>query len=199
MTFRARFGLGFLVFGLMMLSSFAVGQGLPPYQSPNPAPYPAQGQYPPQAQYPPPAQYPAPAPYPQAGQVSAEMLGTGLRSAAAFHELVRGLNLATALGPDQHLVGADGRLHHPMIRTVEVMGAGAGVGAAIGEMTHKPNGVMVGALVGGIGGLIIDQVMRQREEARMRAAYGPDRDGREFRDRDHDGREFHDGRQLQTR
>ena len=197
---------------LLALSGFAVGQGLPPYNPQYPIPYnnapaqaqyPAQTQYPAPSQYPPQAQYPAPAPYPQAGQtsgqVSPQMLGEMLRCAATFHELIRSMNLATALGPDQHAVGPDGRPIHPVQRTAQVMGAGAGVGAAIGEMTHKENGVMIGALVGGIGGLIVDQVMKQREEARYRAYYGAgpdhDRDGRDFRDRDHDG----DRRQFQPR
>ena len=121
------------------------------------------------------------------------MLGEMLRSAATFHELVRSMNLANSLGPDQHAVGPDGRSMHSVQRTVQVMGAGAGVGAAIGEMTHKENGVMIGALVGGIGGLIVDQVMKQREEARYRAYYGPGPD------HDRDGREFRDNRQLQPR
>ena len=98
-----------------------------------------------------------------------QMLGAMLNSAATFHELVRNLNLSRSLGPDQDYVGADGQLHHPIARTAATIGAGAGAGAAIGEMTHSSNGVLIGALIGGAGGLIVDQMLKHQEEVKQRA------------------------------
>ena len=74
------------------------------------------------------------------------MLGEMIRTAATFHDLVRSLNVNQSLGPDQHYIGADGKLHHSMERTAETIGAGAGVGAALGAMSHNQNGMMIGAL-----------------------------------------------------
>lgn len=68
-------------------------------------------------------------------------------------------------------MGPDGQYHHPLQRTAEVIGAGAGAGAAIGEMTHSTNGVLIGAIIGSAGGLIVDQIMRHREEMREKATY----------------------------
>lgn len=121
-----------------------------------------------------------------------------LRSATTFHDLVRNLNLNKSLGPDQHIEGPDGRLHHPLERTAETIGAGAGAGAAIGAMTHSQNGVLVGALIGGASGLIIDQILKHREDLKERAIYAPVSDindasperspGLENRNRDQDRR-----------
>lgn len=129
----------------------------------------------------------APAP----GQLTPQMLGEMLRSATTFHELVARMNLDKSLGPDQHTEGIDGQLHHPLERTVQTMGAGVGAGAAIGAMTRKPNGVLIGALIGAAGGLIIDQIVRHREESRETAygpltdpGYAPDDRSLEFGDRD---------------
>ncbi len=120
-------------------------------------------------------------------QLTPQVLGEMLRSATPFHELVRNLNLNKSLGPDQHIQGPDGRLHHPVERTAETIGAGAGAGAAIGAMTRSQNGVLIGALVGGAGGLIIDQILKHREELREKAINDPAHDRpREFRDRDRD-------------
>ena len=63
------------------------------------------------------------------------MLGEMLRTATTFHELVTRLDPSKSLGPDQHVLGPDGRYHHPLQRTVLAIGAGAGAGAAIGGMT----------------------------------------------------------------
>ena len=127
-------------------------------------------------------------------QLTPQVLGEMLRSATTFHELVQNMNLNKSLGPDQHIQGPDGRLHHPLERTAETIGAGAGAGAAIGAMTHSQNGVFIGALVGGAGGLIIDQILKHREELRERtnydrlpdASYAPRDRSREFKDRDRD-------------
>ena len=127
-------------------------------------------------------------------ELTPQVLGEMLRSATTFHELVRNMNLNKSLGPDQHVQGQDGQLHHPIARTAETIGAGAGAGAAIGAMTHSQNGVLIGALIGGAGGLIIDQILKHREEVRERAiysqvpdaSYAPRNRSREFKDRDQD-------------
>jgi hypothetical protein len=129
---------------------------------------------------------------PARDQLTPQVLAEMLRSATTFHELVQNLN--KSLGPDQHIQGPDGRLHHPLERTAETIGAGAGAGAAIGAMTHSQNGVFIGALVGGASGLIIDQILKHREELRERAiydqlpdaSYAPSDRSREFKDRDRD-------------
>ena len=105
------------------------------------------------------------------------MLGEMLRSATTFHELVQNMNLNKSLGPDQHIEGRDGRLHHPLERTVQTIGAGVGAGAAIGAMSRNQNGVLIGALVGAAGGLIIDQVLKHREDVREQEYYGSVDDG----------------------
>ena len=180
------------------LASFAGAQSLPPYAAP-----PAYGQQ----------QRADSSADQRADQMSPQTLADMLRSATTFHEMVRGLNLNRALGPDLHAIGTDGRFHHSVQRTAETVGAGAGVGAAVGAMSRKENGVLIGALVGGFGGLIIDQIMKHREEARERTAYGSDpaygsypRDGSNFgrglepgHDRDHDGDNDRDRREFKSR
>lgn len=109
-------------------------------------------------------------------ELTPQMLGEMLRSATTFHELVAQMNLDRSLGPDQHIEGPDGRLHHPMQRTVQTIGAGVGAGAAIGAMSRSERGVLIGALVGGAGGLIIDQILKHRENSRARE-YAPASDG----------------------
>jgi hypothetical protein len=99
------------------------------------------------------------------------MLGELLLSANTFPELVSNLNLTQTLGPDQHVPGPDGKLRHPIKRTMQAIGAGAGAGAAVGAMTHSDNGVLIGALVGSAGGLIIDQILKQREKRREEAFF----------------------------
>jgi hypothetical protein len=103
-------------------------------------------------------------------QLTPQVLGEMLRSASTFHELVENMNLGKSFGADQHVQGADGRFHHPIERTAQTIGAGAGAGAAVGAMTHSQNGVLIGALVGGAGGLIIDEILKHREETAERAS-----------------------------
>ncbi len=119
------------------------------------------------------ASAPGAKPAPAANQLTPQVLGAMLSSAATFHDLVEKMNLSKSLGADEHVQGADGRLHHPLERTAQTIGAGAGAGAAIGAMTHSQNGVLVGALIGGAGGLIVDQILKHREEVAQRAAQEP--------------------------
>ncbi|MEX2304485.1 MAG: hypothetical protein WD733_26315 [Bryobacterales bacterium] len=159
---------------LVISGSFALGQSL--------------GQTPPSS--PPPAPNSQPAP---ADKLTPQMLGEMLRSATTFHELVANMNLNRSLGPDQHIEGSDGRSHHSLERTVQTIGAGVGAGAAIGAMTRSENGVLIGALVGGAGGLIIDRILKRREDSRERAygpaadsVYTPDGRSHQLDDRDYD-------------
>ena len=112
-----------------------------------------------------------PPPAPAANQLTPQMLGEMLLSANTFHELVSNLNFNESLGPDQHVIGPDGRSRHSMTRTMQVIGAGAGAGAAVGAMTRSDNGVLIGALVGSAGGLIVDQILKQRERQKERAYF----------------------------
>jgi hypothetical protein len=100
-------------------------------------------------------------------QLTPQVLGEMLRSATTFHELVRNLNLNKNFGPDVHLAGPNGTPQHSVERTAQTIGAGAGVGAAIGGMTKGQNGVLVGALIGGAGGLIVDQILKHKEETQQ--------------------------------
>jgi hypothetical protein len=94
-----------------------------------------------------------------------------LRSATTFHDLVRDLN--KNLGPDDHRPGPDGIPQHSIERTATTIGAGAGVGAAIGGMTRNQNGVLIGAMIGGAGGLILDQILKHREETHPKPIDAP--------------------------
>ncbi|MDA0206479.1 MAG: hypothetical protein O3A53_18025 [Acidobacteria bacterium] len=112
-----------------------------------------------------------PPPAPATSQLTPQMLGDMLQSAATFHDLVQKMKLNESLGPDQHVVGPDGQLHHPMTRTMQAIGAGAGAGAAVGAMTRNDNGGLIGALVGSAGGLIIDQILKHREKQKEKAYF----------------------------
>ena len=107
----------------------------------------------------------AQAPAPQSNQITPQVLAEMLRTATTFHDLVQNLNLSKSLGPDVHVPRPDGLPEHSVTRTAETIGAGAGVGAAIGGMTHNQNGVLIGALIGGAGGLIVDEILKHREAA----------------------------------
>jgi hypothetical protein len=106
-------------------------------------------------------------------QLTPQVLGEMLRSAATFHELVQNLNLKKNFGPDDHVAGPNGLPQHSIARTAQTIGAGAGVGAAIGGMTKGQNGVLIGALIGGAGGLIVDQILKHKEDTQAPAAALP--------------------------
>jgi hypothetical protein len=98
----------------------------------------------------------------QPNQVTPKVLAEMLQSASNFHDLVQNLN--KSLGPDVHTTGPDGSSQHSLERTAVTMGAGAGVGVAIGSMTHNQNGALIGALIGSAGGLVLDEILKHREQ-----------------------------------
>lgn len=116
------------------------------------------------------AQQPAPAP---ANQLTPQVLADMLRSATTFHDLVQNLALNKSLGPDVHTIGPNGLPQHSVERTAATIGAGAGVGAAIGSMGHNQNGVLIGAFIGGAGGLIVDEILKHREQTHPQPAPAP--------------------------
>ena len=120
-----------------------------------------------------------PPPAAPADQITPQVLGEMLKSASTFHNLVQNLNLERTVGPDVHLLGKDGLPHHSVERTATTIGAGAGAGAAIGAMTKSQNGVLIGALIGGASGLIIDEILKHREERREKVAYQAVPEGRQ--------------------
>jgi hypothetical protein len=150
--------LSFATSVLILCGGFALAQK--PVQTPQPGRAPAH----PNAH----AANPQAAPTP--GRLTPQMLGEMLRAATTFHELAQNLNIGKLLGPDQHVAGPDGQLHHSMERTAQTVGAGAGAGAAIGAMTHSQNGVLIGALIGAGSGMILDQILKAREDQRSGAA-----------------------------
>jgi hypothetical protein len=180
--------LSFATAGFVLTSGLILTAGLTMAQAPVQAP-PAYPNY-----QTPPTNQAAP-PTSLQSQLTPQLLGEMLRSATTFHELVRSMNLSQSLGPDPHYIGADGKVHHSLERTAETIGAGAGAGAAVGAMSHNPNGVMIGALIGGAGGLIIDQILKQHEQQQAQAIAAPAPDShytppahREFKTRDDDRR-----------
>ena len=98
----------------------------------------------------------------QSNQITPKVLGEMLQSASNFHDLVQNLN--KNLGPDVHTTGPDGTSQHSLERTAVTVGAGAGVGIAIGSMTRNQNGALIGALIGSAGGLVIDEILKHREQ-----------------------------------
>ena len=99
----------------------------------------------------------------QSSQITPKVLAEMLQSASNFHELVQNLN--KSLGPDVHTTGPDGSSQHSLERTAITVGAGAGVGVAIGGMTRNQNGALIGALIGSAGGLVLDEILKHREQA----------------------------------
>jgi len=114
-----------------------------------------------------------PAPAPPSNQLSTQALADMLRAATGFHDLVQNLNLNNSLGPDVHTIGPNGLPQHSVQRTAVTIGAGAGVGAALGQMSHSPNGVLIGAFLGGAGGLIVDEIIKHREQTHPKPVLEP--------------------------
>lgn len=103
----------------------------------------------------------APAAAPAGSQLNLVLLAEALRSASTFHDLVKNLNVEKNLNTSPTAA--------PLDRTVAIMGAGAGAGAAIGEMSRSQKGILIGVVAGTAGGFLIDQILRQRD-ARATAA-----------------------------
>jgi hypothetical protein len=100
-------------------------------------------------------------------QDATKLLIEMMQSASNFHDLVR--NMSKSLGPDVHAMGPDGSSQHSLERTAVTIGAGAGVGVAIGSMTRNQNGALIGALVGSAGGLVLDEILKHREQTHPQA------------------------------
>jgi hypothetical protein len=100
-------------------------------------------------------QAPAPPAPPTNSQVNLVLLAKALQSASTFHDLVKNLNVEKNLNP--------GPTAAPLDRTAAIMGAGAGAGAAIGELSHSQKGLLIGIAAGAAGGFVVDQILRQRE------------------------------------
>jgi len=127
-------------------------------------------------------------------QLNTEFLNDLMRSAAMFNGMVQNLNLNRTLhesgvAPDS--TDANGR---PIKHTAAVLGAGAGIGLAVGGMTGNQKNAMIGAAVGGASALIIDQILQHQAKERLA---NPDtaRDNHSGNSRTYD----HDLRQLKQR
>jgi hypothetical protein len=103
----------------------------------------------------------------QSDQITPKVLAEMLQSASNFHDLAQ--NLSKSLGPDVHTIGPDGSSQHSLERTAVTVGAGAGVGVAIGSMTRNKDGALIGALIGSAGGLVLDEILKHREQAHAQA------------------------------
>src|ERR1019366_5137590 len=100
-------------------------------------------------------------------QLNTEFLNDMMRSAAMFNGMVQNLNLNRALhesgvAPDS--TDPNGR---QIKHTAAVLGAGAGVGLAVGGMTGNQKSAMIGAAVGGASALIIDQILQHQAKERL--------------------------------
>ncbi len=100
-------------------------------------------------------------------QLNTEFLNDLMRSAAMFNGMVQNLNLNKTLhesGVSPDSTDANGR---PVKHTAAVLGAGAGIGLAVGGMTGNQKNAMIGAAVGGASALIIDQIMQHQAKERL--------------------------------
>lgn len=99
--------------------------------------------------------------------LNTEFLNDLMRSAAMFNGMVQNMNLNKALhesgvAPDS--TDANGR---QIKHTAAVLGAGAGIGLAVGGMTGNQKNAMIGAAVGGASALIIDQILQHQAKDRL--------------------------------
>jgi hypothetical protein len=97
-------------------------------------------------------------PAPAAGQLNLQVLAEALRTAATFHDLVKNLDVEKNLKLSDAPAGSAQSLN----RTAAIMGAGAGAGAAVGELKGGQKAILIGAVAGAVGALVIDQVMRHQ-------------------------------------
>ena len=124
-------------------------------------------------------------------ELNTEFLNDLMRSAAMFNGMVQNLNLNRTLhesgvAPDS--TDANGR---PIKHAAAVLGAGAGIGLAVGGMTGNQKNAMIGAAVGGASALIIDQILQHQAKERLANADAY-RDNHYDRNRsyDHEPRQF---------
>ena len=108
------------------------------------------------------AQAPAPA------DPNLQFVDNVMRTAAAVHELIRGMNLQNSFAS---YPPGDPRANQ---RTAEFMGMGAGVGMALGEMSRNNKGAMIGAAAGAAGGLVVDQILRHQAAKNATVQPAPD-------------------------
>ena len=127
-------------------------------------------------------------------QLNTEFLNDLMRSAAMFNGMVQNLNLNRTIhesGVAPESTDPNGR---PIKHTAAVLGAGAGIGLAVGGMTGNQKNAMIGAAIGGASALIIDQILQHQAKERLA---NPDA----YRDNhsDHNRTYDHDLRQLKQR
>jgi hypothetical protein len=135
-----------------------------------------------------------PANSPASIQLNTEFLSDLMRSAAMFNGMVQNLNLNKTLhesGVAADSTDANGR---PIKHTAAVLGAGAGIGLAVGGMTGNQKNAMIGAAVGGASALIIDQILQHQAKERL-ANTDATRNNQTGNNRTYD----HDLRQLKQR
>ena len=113
------------------------------------------------------AQSPTPPPPPAASNspVNLALLAEALRSASTFHDLVKNLNVEKNLNQDPNAA--------PLSHTAAIIGAGAGAGAAIGEMSRSQKGVLIGVAAGAAGAFVIDQILREHAAKAATPVAGP--------------------------
>jgi hypothetical protein len=111
----------------------------------------------------------SPNPAPKPADPNMQFMEQVMRTATAVHDLVKSMNLEKALNSQPVYPPGDPR---NLQRTADFMGVGAGVGLALGEMSHSQKGVLIGAAAGTAGGLIVDQLLRH-QAAKAQAAPPP--------------------------
>jgi hypothetical protein len=95
-----------------------------------------------------------------------------LRTADSFNSAVKDMHLENRFQESQSGPSAPATQRDPK-RTMAMIGAGAGIGVALASMTGDRKAVMYGAIAGGVGGLIIDQIMRNRARKAELAVMDP--------------------------
>lgn len=119
-------------------------------------------------------------------QVDLGGLGEMMNAAGRFHDAVKIMELdkqfqtveQQAQQDQARANAATGKpglvKENPLNRTLAMVGAGAGIGVALASMSKDRKTVMIGAIAGGVGGLIIDQLMRHRAEKAVATAANND-------------------------
>jgi hypothetical protein len=126
---------------------------------------------------------PAPPPAPSAADPNLQFLDQVVRTATAVQSLVKSMHLEKTIGAQSSYPPGDPR---SLQRTAEFIGVGAGVGMALGEMSHNQKGAIIGAAAGSAGGLILDQLLRYQAAKNQNSPPGsnPPTSAPGFRNRD---------------